>query len=153
MDNLLSTLKNFHLDGLDELVEQLNLGSKSDQEYSELCDNYSKLLYLDNFFKRLSPGDRLSLINPLMIFLKIIDHKTVYYIENIDWYNEYSELYTESSKIGYYLNKSLYLVCPFEKIKYIILAYSNLIDILKDMGRINFSEFIDDRDFLNTFKW
>ena len=157
MDSLLKNIRDLSLnrdDGLDELVDQLNsiscLGKKrSALEYQELQNNYSKLLYLDDFFKKLTLDNRELLMEPLLKFLESIDVKTNYYFEQIYFFDESAELYTETSKIGNYLNKALYLKNPFEKMKYIILAYSNIIEMFDDQDTINLT--IDDHPFLETF--
>ena len=154
MDGLLEnirslSLNNNSLDDLIDKLESITIKKRSTDEYQELQDNYSKLLYLDDFFKVLTPYNRLLLMDSLLKFLTTIDAKTNYYFEQVYFFDESAENYTETSKIGNYLNKALYLTNPFEKIKYMILAYSNIIEMFDDRDVINLS--IDDKPFLETF--
>jgi hypothetical protein len=158
MDALLSSIRGLSVNrsSVDDIVLKLEkvtgVGKrKQDIEWEELENNYRKLLYLDELIMELSGEELSPLTVPLSDFLQKLDRKTQYYINQVDWWNEDSDIHEEAKNIGDTLVQALNLNEPFEKLTVLLDAYSKVIDILGEYGRYFISTEFDDSEFKRTF--
>jgi hypothetical protein len=141
MEALIKSIKEITLDKLtvDDLIDKLNnftvLGKrKCELEYQDFRINYKKLEEIKNFLIELSPNEQNNLRIPIEEFLIVIDKKTQYYIQEINWNPVDEDIMYESQKISDFFFKSLNSNNQIEKINYILEAYSLISDIIDDLG-------------------
>ena len=158
MDKLLNSIRELSVnrssvhDIISKLENVSGLGKrKQDVEWDELESNYRKLLYLDELITNLSYEELSPFITPFTEFLQKLDHKTQYYISEIDWWNKDTDIYEETKNIGDTLVQTLNINEPFEKLTALLDAYSKVIDILGEYGRYFISTEFDDSEFKRTF--
>ena len=138
MQSLISSIRKITINqcSVDDLVESLNnfsvLGKRKSQlEYEELEQNYSKIVKIELFLNNLSEFEKSSLIKPLEQFLVILDKKTQYYLKEID-FNDYDEdILVSAQEISLIFYKSLSTNNLFDKLKYIHQAYFKILQVLK----------------------
>jgi|688.fasta_scaffold619981_1 hypothetical protein len=138
MQSLISSIRKITINqcSVDDLVESLNnfsvLGKrKSELEYEELEQNYSKIVKIELFLNNLSEFEKSLLIKPLEQFLIILDKKTQYYLKEID-FNDYNEdILVSAQEISLIFYKSLATNNLFDKLKYIHQAYFKILQVLK----------------------
>ena len=141
MEALIKSIKEVSLNKttVDDLIDKLDsftvLGKrKCEIEYQDFRINYKKLEEIKNFLIELSPGEQNNLRIPIEEFLIVIDKKTQYYIQEINWNPVDEDIMYESQKISDFFFKSLNSNNQIEKINYILEAYSLISDILDDLG-------------------
>jgi hypothetical protein len=141
MEALIKSIKEVTLNKttVDDLVDKLNsftvLGKrKCEIEYQDFRVNYKKLEEIKNFLIKLSPGEQNTLKIPIEEFLIVIDKKTQYYLQEINWDPVDKDIMYESQKISNLFFKSLNSNNQIEKINYILDAYSLISDIIDDLG-------------------
>ena len=133
MESLIQSIRKISLnkDSVDELAEALEnfsvLGKrKSELEYHEFDVNFKKILKLNSFLNKMCESEKIEIIPKLKEFLDILDKKTQYYLHEIKWDYESSELFETSQEISMLFFKSLNANDPFERLKYILDAYTKI---------------------------
>ena len=113
---------------MDELISKFEKLKTRDlinptQEYERLLSNYSKLLQFKEYPE------------PFLPFMKKIDSINQYYIDNIECINKYdlASLRELVVIIKELLANSINCKNPYDKLDYIITAYSNIQFIVKNM--------------------
>ena len=143
MDSLIQTIREISLnkDSVDELAEALEnfsvLGKrKSELEYQEFDVNFKKILKLNSFLNKMCESEKIEIIPKFIEFLNFLDKKTQYYLEKIDWDHTCTELFQESQEISLIFFKSLNSNNPFERLEYILEAYTKIKNIIDDVGNV-----------------
>ena len=122
MDDLISKFEKLETTEINDLISKIKFVNIN-QESQRINENYLKLLNLRNY----------SYSEPFMLFMEKIDTVNKYYIENIDNYdiasiNELIELIKEL------LISSINCTNSYDKVDYILTAYSNIQFIIKNMN-------------------
>ena len=161
MDTLISSLQSFAIskdeqifeDSLNDLIGKLDKSSLSDpdKEWRDLTINYSKLKYLKELIHSFDILPEF-FMKPFTIFMESIDKLSQYYLKEIDWYHSDNSVHEDCIDIQSYLEESLNMNNPKEKLNIILKAYSILVIIAEDSRRERYDYKIHDNDFLRTFK-
>lgn len=122
MDDLISKFEKLETTEINHLISKIKFVNIN-QESERINENYLKLLNL----RKLSHSE------PFMLFMEKIDTVNKYYIENINNYdlasiNELIELIKEL------LISSINCTNSYDKVDYILTAYSNIQFIIKNMN-------------------
>ena len=140
MDSLINSIRKVSINkaSVDDLVDSLNkfsvLGKrKSEVEYNEFKVNFKKLLKLNSFLNEMSFSEQVELIPKMKEFLDILDKKTQYYLQEINWDCD-PEILQEAQEISSLFFSSLNTNDPFERFKFILEAYTKIQDIIDDLG-------------------
>ena len=81
----------------------------------------------------MSFSEQVELIPKMKEFLDILDKKTQYYLQEINWDCD-PEILQEAQEISSLFFSSLNTNDPFERFKFILEAYTKIQDIIDDLG-------------------
>jgi hypothetical protein len=140
MDSLINSIRKISVNkaSVDDLVDSLNkfsvLGKrKAEVEYNEFSVNFKKLLKLNSFLNEMCYSEQLELVPKIKEFLDVLDRKTQYYLQEINWECD-PEILEEAQDIAALFFSSLNCNDPFERLKFVLEAYTKIQIILDDLG-------------------
>ena len=157
MDDLINSLKNFNVnrdenkfsDGIDDIIDKLNNQQIFDTEYEweRLCENYSKLYYLDNTIKNYYIPECNKFLKALELFMNKVDTVNQVYLVEIDWgTNEYPDC----ENIQKYLSLSYFEKDIIQKLDYCVQAYKLFVPIVEKIRNERYKKIIDE-EFTEEF--
>ena len=159
IDSLTLSIQNFGItkneksfdDDLDSIISKMvKLNHNSDyydtsEQWEILQSNYSKLKYLYELIFKCGYSE-IKFIQSLSLFMEFIDKKTQFYLKELVFLDTVSERLIKNK-----FEESLNIVDPIEKLKCVLNAYHNLVDIVEKIRKEPCKNKINS-EFLETFK-
>ena len=138
MDSLLEKLAVFNITrdedqfntDIDDVIDRLNCNLLEDHDYqwNKICENYSKLKYLDDIIKNYYIPESDKFLVALDRFMATIEKMNLIYIKEIDWHqNEHPDCLN----IKLLLDTSVNEEDPLTKLDLCVKAYSLLVPIIE----------------------
>jgi hypothetical protein len=121
-----------------------------DVEWEILSQNYSKLRYLCDIIE-IFPKKTSTFYKSLDVFFLTIDATNQHYLRDIDWYYHEQSINCKCENTKYYLEQSLNTSDRCMKLKFILNAYSILVELGEYFRNEKYQDLVDDQEFLDEF--
>ena len=140
MDDLLEKLAVFNITrdeeqfdtDIDDIINRMSNDLLLDRDYQwiKICENFSKLKYLDNIIKNYYVPESDKFLLALEKFMETIDKMNLVYIKEIDWYqNEHPDCV----EIKRLLDISMGEHDPLARLNLCVRAYALLLPIIENL--------------------
>lgn len=162
MDELLQKLAVFNITrdekqfdtDIDDIITRLSDQRLEDHDYqwNKLCENYSKIKYLDNIIKNYYIPESDKFLVAVEKFMQTINKINLIYIKDIDWYqNEHPDCLNIKSL----LDRTVDEYDPLTKLSCCVQAYSLLIPIIENLRNENYKKYkiSEDSEFVEEFNF
>jgi len=138
MDSLLKKLAVFNItrdeeqfdSDIDDIINSLNSNLLEDHDYqwNRLCENFSKLKYLDDIIKNYYIPESDKFLIALDRFMASIEKMNIVYLKEIDWHqNEHPDCLEIKRLLDISVNEN----DPLSKLNFCVKAYTLLVPIIE----------------------
>lgn len=114
-------------------MKTVEIDEESDEQWDALRVNYTRLKYLNEIINHFNLPTEGKFIESIKKFMDSIDKKTLYYLQEINWYNSEPDIFKESMEIKDHLEASLNENDPFKRLNSVVKGYKILVSIVEDM--------------------
>jgi hypothetical protein len=114
-------------------MKNVEIDEVSDEHWDTLRVNYTRLKYLNEIINHFNLPTEGKFIESIKKFMDSIDKKTLFYLQEINWYGSEPEFLDDSMKIKEFLEESLNENEPFKRLNSVVKGYKILVDIVEDM--------------------
>jgi hypothetical protein len=162
MDELLQKLAIFNITrdekefdtDIDDIITLLSTHQLEDHDYqwNKLCENYSKLKYLDNIIKNYYIPESDKFLLAIEKFMQTINKVNTVYTKDINWYQDE---HPDCVIIKSLLDQCLDNPDPLTKLSSCVKAYSLLIPIIENIRNENYKKYkiSEDCEFVEEFNF
>lgn len=114
-------------------MKNVEIDEESDQHWDTLRVNYTRLKYLSETINHFNLPTEGKFIESIKKFMDSIDKKTIYYLQEINWYASEPDFLEDSMKIREYFEESLNENDPIKRLNSVVKGYKILVAIVEDM--------------------